>query len=101
MPLENQQIIVFRARGVFDASTVYRANDWIAYNGIPYLASRNIAAGNPPNDVDNPTNGWASVSAIPLLKACPVYKAFKATSRSPSISFQQRNPQPPQRHGTA
>ena len=59
MPLENQQIIVFRARGVFDASTVYRANDWMAHNGIPYLASRNIAAGNPPNDPDNPTNGWA------------------------------------------
>ena len=59
MPLENQQIIIFRARGVFDPNVAYRSNDWIAYNGIPYLASRNIAAGNPPNDPDNPTNGWA------------------------------------------
>ena len=54
MPLENQQIIVFRARGVFDANAVYRANDWMAHNGIPYLASRNIAAGNPPNDPGQP-----------------------------------------------
>ena len=60
MPLENQQIIVFRARGVFDASTVYRANDWMAHtrayltlpHGISPRAIRRTI-------VDNPTNGWA------------------------------------------
>ena len=59
MPLVNQDIIVFRPRGIFSNSTTYRPNDWMALNGIPYIASMRIAAGNPPNDVDNPTNGWA------------------------------------------
>ena len=59
MPLVNQDIIVFRPRGIFSNSTIYRANDWMVLNGIPYLASMRILAGNPPNDVDNPTNGWA------------------------------------------
>ena len=62
-------------QGVSLMPTVYRDNDWIAYNGIPYLASRNIAAGNPPNGTIPPTGGQGS--AIPSLKACPIYKAFK------------------------
>ena len=59
MPLVNQDLIILKARGIFDATISYRANDWMAHNGIPYLASMTIAAGNPPDDVDNPTNGWA------------------------------------------
>ena len=59
MPLENQQIVVFRARGVFNTASSYRADDWMAYMGIPFLASRAIPANTPPDDLDNPTNGWA------------------------------------------